>query len=79
MGIEDIKFWIFADELVCLTSLKLEFSMENGQKVTFWGTADEGYYWKTHTTAKHIISLKNQSRKLKDCSIEIKDILAESF
>ena len=76
VGIEDIKFWIYADELVCLTSLKLEFSTENGQKVTFWGTAPEGKYWPGVTTERNNIRyLKNQSRKFKSFSIEIKDVV----
>ena len=68
VGREYIKVWIFADELVCINSLKLEFSMETGQKVFFWGTAGKNRYWYSHPydkTEPNIIHLRNQSRKFK--------------
>ena len=73
VGREDIKVWIFANELVCIDSLKLEFSTKTGQKVTFWKTAPEGSYWDVYPydkTKPNKIPLRNQSRKFTNFGIE---------
>ena len=75
VGREWINFWIYADEHVCITSLKLEFSMESGKKVTF-SKSIPGQYWKPGTYGvinRNVYSLQNQSRKFKIFSIEKKD------
>ena len=73
VGREYIKVWIFAEEIVCINSLKLEFSTETGQKVFFWGTTGKNRYWYSHPydkTEPIIFSLRNQSRKFKIFGIE---------
>ena len=75
VGREWMTFWIYADELVCINSLKLEFSTDSGQKVVFSNAANEGFYWPYGTskdTSKIVRRLQNQSRKFKIFSIEKK-------
>ena len=63
MGLDSIRFWINSTEIACVNSLTLLFSTPQRQ-VTFMAQA-YGRMWKYDTTAEHIFSVKNQSRKFR--------------
>ena len=63
VGLDSINFWINSTEKACVKSLILLFSTVQGQ-VTFMATSASRRF-DYSTTAKHIYSVKNQSRKFK--------------